>query len=59
MKKDEVLAIVTNMPEEVDVDKLIYTLRLKHKRERAEADVAGGRVVSQEEVEREMGEWRD
>ena len=59
MKKREVLALVEQMPDEIDVDKLIYALHLRRKVELAEADIAAGRVVSHEDVEREMEEWRD
>jgi hypothetical protein len=59
MKKSEVLELLQEMPEDLDVEKLIYTLYLRQKLEIAEADLAAGRVISHEEVEREMEEWRD
>ena len=59
MRKEEVLDILEKMPDEVDVDKLIYTLYLKRKLELAEADITAGRVIPHEEVEREMEAWRD
>ncbi len=59
MKKEEVLSIVEKMPNEIDINQLISTLNLRRKLERAEADVAAGRVVTHEEVEREMAAWRD
>lgn len=57
MKKDEVQALLDKMPDEIDAEELIYTLYLKHKLERAEADIAAGRVTPHEEVERLMSEW--
>ena len=59
MKKSDVLELLKDMPEEIDVDKLIYTLYLKRKLELAEADITAGRVIPHEEVEREMEAWRD
>ena len=59
MKKEEVLGIVEKMSDEIDINQLISTLNLRRKLERAEADVAAGRVVTHEEVEREMAAWRD
>ena len=46
------------MAYEIDVDRLIYALHLRRKVELARADIAAGCVVSHEEVEREMEEWR-
>lgn len=59
MKKEDVLDILEKMPDELDVDQLIYTLYLKRKLELAKADIAAGRVVPHEEVEREMRAWPD
>jgi hypothetical protein len=54
MKKGDVLELLEEMPEDLDVEKLIYTLHLRQKLEIAEADLA-----PHDEVEREMEEWRD
>ncbi len=59
MKKSDVLELLQEMPEELDVEKLIYTLYLKRKLEIAEADLAAGRMVTHEVVEQEMEAWRD
>ena len=59
MNKQDVFHILERMPDEIDVDQLIYALYLRRKLQSAEADLAAGRVVTHEEVEREMKEWRD
>jgi predicted transcriptional regulator len=57
MKKHEVQSLLDKMPDEIDAEQLIYTLYLKHKLERAEADIAAGRLTPHAEVERLMAEW--
>ena len=59
MKKDEVFHLLEQMPDEIDVEELIYTLHLRWKLELAETDIAAGRVIPHEAIEREMEEWRD
>jgi len=46
MKKQEVLELLEDLPEEFDASQLLYVLTLKHKLERAEADFAAGRLTS-------------
>ncbi len=55
MKKDDVLALLANLPDEFDATQLIYTLSLKHKVERAEADLAAGRCTPGEGAE--LSDW--
>jgi hypothetical protein len=57
VKKREVQALLDKLPEEIDAGQLIYTLYLRHKLERAEADIAAGRLTLHAEVERLMAEW--
>jgi predicted transcriptional regulator len=57
VKKHEVQSLLDTMPDEIDAEQLIYTLYLKYKLERAEADIAAGRLTPHEEVERLMAEW--
>lgn len=57
MKKREVQDLLDRMPDEIDAEQLIYTLYLKHKLERAEADNAAGRLTPHADVERLMAEW--
>ena len=46
MTKSDVLDILRDMPDEIDVDKLIYTLYSRRKIEVAEADAEAGRESS-------------
>ena len=57
MKKADVLDLVEAMPDELDHEELIYRIYLRHKLAEAEADVAAGRVYTQEEVIRITSEW--
>ena len=57
MKKSDIMEILRDMPEELDIDKLIYTLYVRRKIELAEADVEAGREISHEEFERLSDEW--
>jgi predicted transcriptional regulator len=55
--KKQVLEIVKDLPEEVDIDEIMYRLYLRQKLEAAEEDVREGRVVSHEEVLKETSKW--
>jgi hypothetical protein len=57
MKKQDVLDLMHDMPDEVDVEELTYRLYLKEKFEKAEAALAAGDVFTDEEVERMSEEW--
>ena len=59
MKKQEVLDILERLPDQIDIEQLIDELYLKAKLERAEAAVAKGNVVSQEEVVKRSREWAE
>ena len=50
MHKAEVLELVHQLPDEVDVEEVIYRLYLREKLAAAEADIAAGRTLSPEEV---------
>ncbi len=58
IRKDEVLEILRQMPDEVDVEELIYRLYLLEKLAAAEADIAAGRTLSAEEVKAQTASWR-
>jgi hypothetical protein len=45
MKKQDVLALLSELPEEFDASQFVYTLTLKHKLERAEADLTAGHLT--------------
>ncbi|GBD95169.1 hypothetical protein BMS3Abin06_00032 [bacterium BMS3Abin06] len=55
--KQQVLEIVKDLPDEVDIDEIMYRLYLRQKLEAAEKDVREGRVVSHEEVVKETSKW--
>ncbi|MEC4685740.1 MAG: hypothetical protein VST71_08425 [Nitrospirota bacterium] len=55
--KQQVLEIVKDLPEEVDIDEIMYRLYLRQKLEAAEKDVRDGKVVSHEEVVKETSKW--
>ena len=55
--KKQVLEIVKDLPEEVDIDEIMYRLYLRQKLEAAEKDVREGKVVSHEEVVKETSKW--
>jgi hypothetical protein len=57
MHKQEVLTILERLPDPLDPEQLMYELYVKAKIERAEAAIARGEVVSQEEVERRSQQW--
>ena len=51
--KKQILELVKDLPEEVDIDEVMYRLYLRQKLEAAEGDVREGRLVSHEEVMKE------
>ncbi|NCO82841.1 MAG: hypothetical protein COZ31_06645 [Nitrospirae bacterium CG_4_10_14_3_um_filter_44_29] len=51
--KQQVLDLIKDLPEEVDIDEVMYRLYLRQKLEAAEKDVREGRLISQEEVIKE------
>jgi len=57
MKKQDVLDLMHDMPDEVDVEELMYRLYLRAKLEKAEAALEAGDVLTEEEVERLSEEW--
>ena len=57
MKKHDVLALLHEMPDDIDTDDLMYRLYLRHKIEVAEEATEAGDVVSHEEVMRRSDAW--
>ena len=55
--KQQVLELIRDLPDEIDIDEIIYRLYLRQKLESAEKDVREGRVVSHEEVVKETSKW--
>jgi len=58
MQKEEVLELVRQLPDEVDVEEVIYRLYLREKLAAAEADISAGRTLSPEEVREQARTWR-
>jgi hypothetical protein len=58
MHKEEVLELVRQLPDEVDVEEVIYRLYLREKLAADEADIAAGRTLSPEEVREQARTWR-
>ena len=56
--KEEVLELVRQLPDEVDIEEVIYRLYLREKLATAEADIAAGRTLSPEEVREQVRTWR-
>jgi hypothetical protein len=57
MKKETILQLLQDMPEEIDADELMYRLYLRQKLEIAEAAVEAGNVLSHEDVVQRSEEW--
>jgi hypothetical protein len=55
--KEDVLEPVRQLPDEVDIEELIYRLYLHEKLAAAEADIATGRTLSAEEVRERVRQW--
>lgn len=55
--KQQVIDLIKDLPDEIDIDELMYRLYLKQKLEAAEKDVREGLLVSHEEVIKETSEW--
>ena len=57
MKKQDVLDILDQLPEDIDPEQLMHELYVRARLERAEAAVQRGDVVSQDEVVKRSREW--
>ena len=49
--------MIKDLPEQIDVDELMYRLYLGQKLEAAEEDVRAGKIISHEEVAKEISKW--
>ena len=57
MNKQDVLDLISEMPDELDIEELVYRLSVLRKLELAEEDFREGRLIPHEDVVREMDEW--
>jgi len=56
--KADVLDLVEALPDDIDIEDLIYRLYLREKLAAAEADIAAGRTVSADEARSQAASWR-
>ena len=57
MKREDVIRLMDDMPDEVDIETLLYRLYLLYKIDRAEAAIAVGDIIPHEEVMRMLNRW--
>jgi predicted transcriptional regulator len=57
--KDEVRKILELLPDDTSFEDIQYHIYVREKIARGLEDVAQGRVISQEEVERRMRQWTE
>jgi len=55
--KQQVFELIEDLPDELDIDEIMYRLYVRQKLETAEKDVREGRIISHEEVVRETSKW--
>ena len=57
MQKEKVIAVLEDLPDEVDVDTLTERLYLLQKIDDAEKEIAAGKGIPHEEVRRRLAKW--
>jgi len=57
LKKHDVLALLHEMPDDIDTDDLMYRLYLRQKIEAAEDAAEAGDVIPHDEVARQSDAW--
>ena len=57
MQKEKVLAVLEDLPDEVDVDARTERLYLLQKIDDAEKEIAAGKGIPHEEVRRRFAKW--
>ena len=57
MQREKVLAVLKELPAEVDVDALTERLYLLQKIDEAEKQIAAGKGIPHEEVRRRLAKW--
>lgn len=55
--KQQILDLIKDLPEELEIDEIMYRLYLRQKLDSAEKDVQEGRLLSHEEVVKETSKW--
>jgi len=57
IERQELLRLVEDLPEQVEIEEVLYRLYLREKLEAAENDVREGRILSHEDVVAETARW--
>jgi len=55
--KQQVQDLLENLPEDASLEDIQYHIYVRQKIEQGLADIAAGRVVSHEEVQRRLAKW--
>jgi predicted transcriptional regulator len=55
--KTEVLRMIGEMPENSSLDEIIYQIYFRQRVDRGLRELANGKTVSHDEVERSVGRW--
>lgn len=58
VSKAELLGVIDQLPDEIDVQELVYRLELLQKIKEGEEDIAAGRTISHEEMRVRVASWR-
>lgn len=57
MLKDDVKQIIDNLPDDCSLEDIQYTLYVRKKIQQGQDDLAEGRIVTHEEMEKRMSKW--
>ncbi len=55
--KQDALNVIQQLPDNVDLDEIMYRLYVLEKVRKGREDVANGRVISSEELRKEIKTW--
>ena len=55
--KLEAINAISTLPDDADIDEIMYRLHILDKVRKGREDVANGRVISVEELQREIEQW--
>ena len=55
--KKEAINTITQLPDDVDMDEIMYRLYVLDKIRKGKEDIAQGRVISAEDLKREIEKW--
>lgn len=56
--KQEVLESLKNLPEEADIDEIMYRLYVIDKLRKSRKAIKQGQIISHEDLKREIDQWR-